>query len=235
MASRRTEGHDGRFLPVPFWHLGAFSPAGGLKSTLADMTRLAEALRTTGDSPIMRALALATTPQRAIGGGIDSVALGWHILHRNGARIVWHNGGTGGFRSWVGADRSTGRAAVVLDNAVQGWVDAVGADLAAGGRPTDPPTVTPVHVITRTAADLAPLVGNYQLAPGLVITISHAAGTLYLQVTGQPKVRLVATSPNDFAVTVVDATITFERGDDGRVSALVLHQNGRDQRGPRQP
>jgi hypothetical protein len=44
------------------------------------------------------------------------VGLGWIIAHPPGATspVLWHNGGTSGFRSFVGAARATGSAVVVL-------------------------------------------------------------------------------------------------------------------------
>jgi CubicO group peptidase (beta-lactamase class C family) len=42
--------------------------------------------------------------------------------------MVWHNGGTGGYRSFVALDRERGRAVVVLSD-VASDVDDLGADL----------------------------------------------------------------------------------------------------------
>lgn len=72
-------------------------------------------------------------------------------------------------------------------------------------------------------------VGTYQLGPGFNLTITRDGATLYGQATGQPRVELVADSPTEFHLTVVDAKITFMP--DG--SALVLHQGGRDMRATR--
>jgi hypothetical protein len=33
-----------------------------------------------------------------------AIALGWHVLRPNAREIVWHNGGTGGYRSFLGFD-----------------------------------------------------------------------------------------------------------------------------------
>jgi CubicO group peptidase (beta-lactamase class C family) len=233
--SRFATGHNPRFVPVPHWDLGAFAPAGGLRSTPMDMSRLATALKMPADTGVTAALILAGTGYRAIGSGADSVGLGWHIMHRDDARIVWHNGGTGGFRTWVGADRGVDRGAVVLANAVQPWVDALGVAVVLQDSLPEPPPVEPVQAVTVTAAQLAPLVGRYALSPAFVMEITHEGGTLYLQATNQPRIRMVATSPVDFAATVVDASITFERDAAGDVVALVLHQGGIDQRAPRQP
>jgi|GEM_PF-2541536 len=71
-------------------------------------------------------------------------------------------------------------------------------------------------------------VGQYELAPGFVVTIRKEAERLTLQATGQPRVRLTARSEVDFQVSSVsvDARLTFVKDKDGKVTQLVLHQNG---------
>jgi hypothetical protein len=39
----------------------------------------------------------------------------------------------------------------------------------------------------------------------------------------------------EFFYKLVDAQLTFEKGDDGSVTALVLHQNGHDLKGIKIP
>jgi hypothetical protein len=70
--------------------------------------------------------------------------------------------------------------------------------------------------------------------PRELIAISRTGDKLYGQATGQPRFRLHATSQRDFAVHVVPASVTFEVDAKGKVTGLVLHQNGHDQRAPRQ-
>jgi hypothetical protein len=48
----------------------------------------------------------------------------------HGRSITWHNGGTGGFRSWLGLDRDAGTGAVVL-SAISASVDRAGFRLLA--------------------------------------------------------------------------------------------------------
>lgn len=228
-------GHTSRFLPVPHWDFEAFAAAGALRASGLDMHRLGDALRNPADTGILASLHFASEGRRSVGAGQDSVGLGWHVMHRGEARIVWHNGGTGGFRTWVGADRGANRSAFILANAVLPWVDAVGVAALLGDSLPEAPKVEPITTVSVTAAQLAPLVGRYALNPAFVMEITHRGDTLYLQATNQPKVRMVATSPSDFAATVVDASITFERNEAGDITALILHQGGIDQRAPRQP
>jgi hypothetical protein len=69
-------------------------------------------------------------------------------------------------------------------------------------------------------------VGQYELAPGFVLTIRKEGDRLTAQASGQPRVRLRARSETDFQVSTVDASLTFMKDKDGKVTQLVLHQNG---------
>jgi hypothetical protein len=70
--------------------------------------------------------------------------------------------------------------------------------------------------------------GEYELAPGFILTVTREGDRLMTQATGQPKVEVFPSSENEFFLKVVDAQITFVRGPGGTVDQLVLHQGGRD-------
>lgn len=91
------------------WTGEAIGPAGGIRATIGDMARLASALLD-GSAPGMAAL----EPVRRFGGPAMQIGAAWMILDRKGRVITWHNGGTGGFRSWMGLERATDRAVVLL-------------------------------------------------------------------------------------------------------------------------
>ena len=82
---------------------------------------------------------------------------------------------------------------------------------------------TNVNVPART---LESYVGQYELTPGFVLTIRKEADRLTGQATGQPRLGLTARSETDFQVSGVDASVTFMKDKDGKVTQLVLHQNG---------
>ena len=83
-------------------------------------------------------------------------------------------------------------------------------------------------------AQLDAVTGSYALAPGFVLRIWREGDGLKLQATGQPAVDLYPRSPTEFYLKIVPASITFEQTD-GRTTGLVLHQNGMNLPGPRQP
>ena len=68
-------------------------------------------------------MALAQTVRAPTGRPDLSIALGWHVRRVSGNSIVWHNGGTGGYRTWMGFDKSRKIAAVVLTNSTHGADD----------------------------------------------------------------------------------------------------------------
>ncbi len=71
--------------------------------------------------------------------------------------------------------------------------------------------------------------GEYALdvAPDFVLAFRRdGAGGYETQATGQPAAPIVPVSDSTFAVTVVDASVTFRRDADGVVRSATLHQNG---------
>jgi CubicO group peptidase (beta-lactamase class C family) len=76
-------------------------------------------------------------------------------------------------------------------------------------------------------------VGEYELAPGFSLVITREGGKIFAQATGQQKLELYPESETRFFLKEVDAQLDFQRGPDGKVTGLVLHQGGRDLPGKR--
>jgi len=108
-------GHSRRGRPRP--PIQDFMPAAGsLRSSADDMVRLLAACLEPPDDALGAALRLAQQPQARIGKGLQ-VGLCWFIVtRRDRPRVVWHNGGTWGFRSFAGFAPDQGTGAVVMSN-----------------------------------------------------------------------------------------------------------------------
>ena len=78
-------------------------------------------------------------------------------------------------------------------------------------------------------------VGQYELAPGFVLTVTTENGKLYGQATGQGKLEMETVSETKFAVRRVGAEIVFNVDDKGAVTGLTLFQGGRETPGKRLP
>lgn len=84
------------------------------------------------------------------------------------------------------------------------------------------------QVVTVDPAIYDAYAGEYELAPGFILTITHEGDKLMTQATGQEKVEIFPSSETEFFLKVIDAQITFVRGPGGAVDQIVLHQGGRD-------
>src|SRR5262249_7433977 len=69
-------------------------------------------------------------------------------------------------------------------------------------------------------------VGQYELGAGDVFTIRRDGDKLQAQLTGQPSFEVFPESETNFFYKFVDAQLTFVKGRDGKVTGLILHQNG---------
>ncbi len=70
----------------------------------------------------------AHQPQHETGTPGLEVGLGWHILKKFDSEIVWHNGGTGGYHSFVGFNKAKRKGVVVLSNSTND-IDDIGRHL----------------------------------------------------------------------------------------------------------
>lgn len=98
------------------WHIGPFAPAGALHSTLEDFVRYAQANLHATENALAPAADLLYTPRFTVSDQIE-VALGWHHVHTpTGLDVVFHDGETGSYCSFLGFVPATGEAVVLLAN-----------------------------------------------------------------------------------------------------------------------
>ncbi|HSK19483.1 MAG TPA: serine hydrolase [Longimicrobiales bacterium] len=226
MQERAVAGHSASGDTVPWWGQQVLAGAGSLRSSIDDMLTFAEAaLR--GAGPLRASIDLSMAPRAAAGQNM-MVGLGWHRMTTATDTIVWHNGGTGGFRTFVGIVPATGRGIVLMANSGGAGADDIALHLLDPALPLAPPARQAVDV---PADVLSRYVGTYELAPQFSIEVTLVDGTLRAQATGQPVIRLWAASETEFFIREVDAQVTFRIAPDGTVSGLVLHQNGQDMPG----
>lgn len=74
-------------------------------------------------------------------------------------------------------------------------------------------------------------VGEYELVPGFVVTISREGSQMNAQATGQPMFPIFAKAENVFYFKVVPAELTFNKGEDGVIESVTLFQNGQKMTG----
>jgi CubicO group peptidase (beta-lactamase class C family) len=227
MQSRLAPGHDEGGRPAGLWDIPTLAGAGALRSTVNDMLKYVRANADSNSKPLGRVLATTHGERRPTPSANMTIGLAWHRLTRPGGRtIVWHNGGTGGYRTFAGYDEASGLGVVVLSNSAVS-VDDIGFHLLDASFPLAPIPVRRM-AITLAPAVLDRYLGEYELAPTFSIAVTREGANLYAQATGQQKFPMLAETDSTFFLTGVDAQVTFTRDATGTVTGLILHQGGQN-------
>ena len=112
---RTATGHGKKGKELPCWTFASMAGAGAIRSTATDMLTYLEAQCGRHATPLATAIEL-TQEKRHPAFVIMSVGLGWFMRDYDGRRVWWHNGGTGGFTSFVAFCRNPAVGVVVLCN-----------------------------------------------------------------------------------------------------------------------
>lgn len=125
---RRAHGHKSRGRPTPDWSMPTLPGMGALHSTARDLAAFAAAQLHPDSTPLAAAIRMTQEPRA--GREPSHIGLGWMILPlgRTGRTAHWHNGGTGGARSFTGYVLDERVGVVLLTNCPRS-VDRPGLDL----------------------------------------------------------------------------------------------------------
>jgi len=98
------------------WDMGALVGAGGLKSNIKDMMTFLKEHISPENEKLKGAINL-TMEKRFDEREDSSIGLGWFLKDCGDYQICWHNGGTGGYSSFIGMVRDSKLGIVILGNA----------------------------------------------------------------------------------------------------------------------
>jgi CubicO group peptidase (beta-lactamase class C family) len=199
------------------------SGAGAMYSTVRDLYKWDRALYT--DKLLKKeSLERMFTPFKS------NYGYGWMIRDEDGRKLIAHGGGINGFVTVIKRYVDDDTVIVALCNMESPYFNKVVETVTAlvwGKEPQPIKVRTAIEVDRKLLEEYA---GKYMLNPQFIITFTVEDGRFYTQATNQPKFEVFAESETDFFLMVVDAQVTFVRGDDGKVSHLILHQGGQDQK-----
>jgi len=235
MTQRMATGYTGMLAPTANWDLPTLAGAGSLRSSANDMLTLLEAFLGYKQSSLAPAMNVMLEVRRPTGqGGKGAIGLGWIIMAPHDREIAAHDGGTGGFRAWVGYDPKERIGVVVLSNAATkiGGFD-IGLHLLDPKWPLadiEPPKQrTEIPIDPRLLDNYT---GRYQITPELIFEVTREGDRLFGQTLARavagPKFELFAESEKTFFAKVSNNQIAFETGPDGLATSLILRRAGRD-------
>ena len=205
------------------WTFKAMAGAGALRSTLADMSRFADALQSGSSGPLGPTWPLVSADRAdmpSIGG-----KMGLGLLHakEHGDDVYMHDGETGGYGSLLRVTAASGECSILLASNASAtpaaWIASWKSPAAAPAARTEIALATEV---------LDEYVGVYPIdAAGRFTFVRHGAG-LVARLTGQGFAPIFASAKDEFFFKIVDAQIRFRRGATGSIEGVTLHQNGRE-------
>ncbi|HNC24704.1 MAG TPA: serine hydrolase [Opitutaceae bacterium] len=230
-ADRFAPPHSGSFAMNP-WRLPTLAGAGALRSTAADLARFAQALMDPKDPALAAAWTLARQPRAAFG-ATGHIGLNILIAERNGVTVYNHSGGTGGTRSYLEFVPELHRATVLLVNndtiEPARIVASVRRPPSLAGKGGAARAEEPIPV-----KQLTDYVGVYAIdGRGRFTFLLDNTGRLRGRLTAQAFLPVFFAGHDRFFLRVVEAEYQFERDAGGHVTAVVLHQNGREVRATR--
>lgn len=226
---RRASGYERRgeeLRNAQFLDMSLPHSAGALYSTCLDLLKWDAALR--GQKLLNEdSYRRYFTPEK------NDYAYGWVVKERDGAVWQSHGGGINGFSTMIIRVPAKELLVVALANVMPSQAARLAEDLAALALGEERAVPQPRKEISLPTETLQRYVGQYELRPGFILTVTLEDGKLMTQATGQPKIPVFAETDRRFFPKVMDATLEFEVNAAGEVTAVVLDQNGMRIRGPR--
>lgn len=115
--------YNGRGEATPAWNYQVVAPAGAIRSTPKDMLRFVKANLGLVETPLNKALARSHKPIKPLNNSNDSsghIGLGWLISGKPiaGDKMIFHSGGTYGFRAFAGFLKEQQVGVVLMTNSL---------------------------------------------------------------------------------------------------------------------
>lgn len=206
------QGYRGAAAVDP-WQFQALAGAGSIRSSIEDLLAYGVAHLKPEQHDLTAAMQLATTPHFQQ----DSlrVGLGWHI---NQAGLIWHNGGTAGFRSIIMIDPIKQQVAAGITNSTNNLEDMV-LHLMDPSKPM----VDHEFPVAIETAQLNQFTATFKHPEsGKRITIIKPQQHLFFTADKQPQQRMTYIGDDTFKLKTFKVKLAFKRDDKNQVSALDL-------------
>ncbi len=167
----------------------------------------------------------------------NGYGLGTGIVTTDAHTVIEHGGSIPGFNSFSIGEPATRSGVYVMSNSGQSAraiqsLAGLAMRLMRGENPDPLPSFATVE---KVAVEIDPAifdqyVGEYELNPSFVITVTREGNRFFLQATDQVRLEIFASSETNFFLRAVEASVTFGRDDpNGPVTYMILYQGG-DQR-----
>jgi len=228
LASNMTSGHlpDGQVIKGGFFRYPELAPA-GLWTTPSDLARFVIEIQRSLHGKSEKLLSREMTRQM-LTPQIENSGLGLFIDGIDRAPRFSHSGSNVGFKSYLVGYFDSGQGAVVMTNSENGaqlMLEILRSIAAEYQWPDYQPRE---RVITKVDPSIyAAYVGEYEVAPGLILNVTQEGDKLFIQSPGQPRSEMLPESETTFFLRDVDAQFTFVR-EGGQTVRVVIRRGARE-------
>ena len=155
---------------------------------------------------------------------------GWVIAERFGHRMIWHDGSTLGFQSYMARFPDDDACIIILSNYIHAPMSSIQKDLTAilFGEPYSLPKASITIDVDPTIYDL--YLGKYKMENDDIVTITEEDNRLYGETLSAPmKFELFPVSQDNFSVKIREGVgFTFEKDDNDKYNLIILHWGSDD-------
>ena len=205
---------------VSHTNLASITGAGGIRSNAEDMLRYLKFQMDVNPSSLLAAMKLTQHPLHDADRNMK-IGMGWHIVPNDGDTIVWHSGGTTGYRTFAGFNLRSKRAIVILNNSAK-TTDDLGMYYFNQNIPIESikkPVPIPLEQLKDKIGVYKVTTVNDAIKSDSEIQIKQQGDHLAGRLTSGPWVSLFPESESQF-FSHMEHVITFSRNTDGKIQII---------------
>jgi CubicO group peptidase (beta-lactamase class C family) len=207
---RAAQGHSPNGKAVPAWNFSTnLAGVGGVRATLDDMVDYVQG--ELGKPAVSITPALKLSQQEV--SKTPPMAMNWMLMPVAGRTVHVHEGGTGGFSSFVAFDTARQRGVVILSDTTWNSLGSLGT-LGLYLVDESFPLGKPRKAVKPPADLLEGLAGDYRVG-AMKMKLSRKDGALVIQAEGQPAYTMAYDDAGDFYPLDFDALLRPGRTSSG--------------------
>ena len=228
-ATTAASGHlpDGKVIPGKWYIYPELAPA-GLWTTPTDLARFVVEIQKSRQGKSNKVLSKKMieqmlTPQ------VENSSLGLFVDGEGNSARFTFSGSNVGFKCYMVGYLNSGQGAVVMANSESGGplvLEVIRSIAAAYAWPDYRPRERVIAQVDPSTYDA--FVGEYEIAPGLILVITKEGDRLMSAAPGQPKSELFPEAANSFFLKHADAQFTFVRDEAGKVVQVNIRRSTRE-------
>jgi CubicO group peptidase (beta-lactamase class C family) len=172
-------------------------------------------------------MAEALRPGVLNNGKKTNYGFGWMIGEsKNFGAFVQHSGGWPGYTTFIERHTGNDKTIIILQNNGKALPSIPSIRNILYGIKTEA-----VKEVKTSVEELKQYVGDYEIVPDFVLSVTVKDEKIFVQATGQSAAEIFKEKTDIFFLKVVEAKLQFTRDEKGQVDAVVLLQGGQELKG----